>query len=342
VAATRGDPELVEVIPITPRRELQRTVVMRLGPGRRSLWSLPDLRGGDALRVVAEIEVTTDSPVRRGRVGRGYDFHPLVEASLVLAGGPGVTAAQGRGALPVGEVLRSEVTHGHHRTIVFDETVRVPDDGLPWAGRSWVNLVLSAHHPAAEPGQVLLVGENEPDGTVLGNKGRIAAVRLRGGRTPARPIAEAKPRTDGIPVQKGERTVVCSLRIPDPASGEQFAVRARMRTSAAHLGYPARVSSRLFLADGPEQREPGGRATRVAAFRGVITPSNGFNCLPERDGCTTTKVGVAALRRPPRRDLYVNLVAVSADPFGGARRSDAVEVIQGLIEAVRYAPELRG
>jgi hypothetical protein len=138
-------------------------------------------------------------------------------------------------------------------------------------------------------------------------------------------------------VRKGQRTVVSSCRLDDLGEGEQLAVTASLKTSAAKLGYPARISTRLFLADDPAQESPGGEAQTVAAFRGVITASNGFNCLPKLGHCTTQKVGVAYLRKAPSGPLYVNLVAVSADPFGGARRGDALEVLGGGgIEVVRY------
>jgi hypothetical protein len=342
VAATGSDAELVATVPITRDPGETKVVVMRLGRGDRPLSSLPDLAGGDLLRVMAEVEVTTDSPTWGGGVGRPYDFAPSVEASLVLAGDPEATEADGRRAMALADPRRVEITHRqHHRTIVFaDAGVRVAAGGTPWTGPSSVNLVLSAHHPHAEEGQVLLVGENEPDGTVLPNKGRVSVVRLRrGADIRAEPAREDDPSVREIPVRKGERTVVYSLRIPDPEAHEQFAVRARMLTSAERLGFPARVSSRLILAEDPQQSEPGGRLRGLAAFRGAISPLNGFNCIPGQGPCVTEKVGVAALRRGPDRDLFVNLVAVSADPFGGARRRDALEVAEGgFVEAVRYPP----
>jgi hypothetical protein len=333
----------VPTLPITREAGEAWTVVMCLGQNRRPISSLPDLAGGDLLRAMAEVEVTTDSAERLGigRVGKRYGYDPVVEARLLLAGDPDATEADGRRALSIGEPQRIRCTQlQHHRVVFFDQLTRVREDGLPWRGASSINLALSAHHPEAEPGQVLLVGENEPDGSVLGDKGRISAVRMRGGTNPSHPVVrEPASRVSGIPVQKGVRTVVYSLRIGDIGVHEPLAIKARMITSAAHLGYPARVSSRLFLADAPDQDEPGGRAAKVAALRGVITPRNGFNCLPERNPCETLKAGITYIRRAPGRDLFANLVTVSADPFGGARRGDALEVVDGgLIEAVRYPP----
>jgi hypothetical protein len=334
VASTGGDAELVEIIPITRRRAAGRRVAMRLGPSRRRFASLPDLAPGDRIEVLAEVEVTTDAPRRPGRVGKPYAYEPTVEAQLLLSGDPGATAADGRHALALPKAISETCTHRqHHRVLVFAGAgLQIPAGGLPWPGPSYLNLVLGAHHPDAVRDQVLLVGENEPDGTVLGDKGRISVVRLRPGSQPRpRPKRSGPSAVSEVAVQKG--------RLDDLSEGEQLVVTASLKTSAAQLGYPARISTRLFLADDPAQESPGGEAQTVAAFRGVITASNGFNCLPKNAHCTTQKAGVAYLREAPSGPLYVNLVAVSADPFGGAGRGDALEVLGGGgIEVVRYPP----
>ena len=276
----------------------------------------------------------------RGRVGKPYAYEPIVEAQLLVSGDPGATRADGHRALALPQAISETCTHRqHHRVLVFtDASLEIPHDGLPWPGASYVNLVLGAHHPDAVRDQVLLVGENEPDGTVLGDKGRISVVRLRPGSQPRpQPETSGRAAVSEIAVKKGERTVVNSHRLDDLGEGEQLVIRASLKTSAAQLGYPARISTRLFLADDPTQTSPGGEAETVAAFRGVITESNGFNCLPKQSHCTTRKVGVAYLREAPAGPLYVNLVAVSAAPFGGARPGDALEVLAGGgIEVVRY------
>ena len=346
VATTGGDAELLETIPITRRAGEERRVAMCLGRGGGPFTSMPELRPGDLLEVTAELEVTTDArPWQGGAVGEPYRYDPVVEARLLLAGDPEAAAEDGRRALALAEPKRQTCTHRrHHRVLVFaDAGLGVPDQGLPWGGPSYVNLALSAHHFDADGGQVLLVGENEPGGGVLGDKGRINVVRRRGlGRRPD-PEPPAPARVTEIPVRKHARSVVYSQPLDDLVEGEQLAVHATLHTSAAHLGYPARISTRLLLADDPGQADPGGEARAAAALRGVITELNGFNCLPEESPCTTRKVGIAALRAMPGRTLYVNLVAVSADPFGGARRGDALEVLGGGgIEVVRYPPSPSG
>jgi hypothetical protein len=350
VATTGSNSELVPTAPIAPEPGQRRVVAMRLGPhppgggGHTRILSLPDLMPGDRLDVTAEIEVTTDATKRRDAVGTPYEYDPVVYARLLLSADPEATQLGDR-ALPLCETSSERVTHReHHRVIVFERAgILIPDAGLPWAAPSHVSLVLSAHHPSARDGDLLLLGENDPDGTVVGDRGRIQAIRLRpADQAPPSTVSEATALTEAIPVRKGERTVVYSLGLDDLEEGEQLVVQATMTTSAAQLGYPTRVSSRLFLATDPTQEEPGGEAAAVAALRGKVTERNGFNCLPEHGQCTTRKVGIAALRKTTQGRLFVNLVAVCADPFGGAVHGDALGVTGGGIEVARYPADRRG
>jgi hypothetical protein len=347
VASTGSDSELVKTIPITSRPGQSPRVVMSLGKGHRSTTSLPDLAPGDRLDATAELEVTTDCEERQpGCVGSPYGYDPVVQARLLLAGDPRETES-GDKALALSATKSETCTHRrHHAVIVFaDAGRRVPDRGLPWSGPSWINFVLSAHHPDARAGDRLLVGENEPDGTVKGDRGRINAVRLRPASQHAiAPLRETRRRATAIPLGKKE-TVIYSQPLEHLAEDAQLAVRAKLLTDAARLLHPARVTTRLFLADDPSQTHPGRHASRVAAFRGTITEPNGFNCTPEHSPCTTRKVGIARITRSPGMRLFINLVAVGAVPpqFGRARRSDVLAVRDGgFVEVVRYPARLKG
>ncbi len=146
-----------------------------------------------------------------------------------------------------------------------------------------------------------------------------------------------------VPIEKGRRTVVYSLELKGLRGGEQLAVRARLATSAARLPEAARITTRLFLADEPDQREPGGEAKRVASFNGHVSRFNGFNCLPEDERSVTEKVGALRITRAPSKPLYLNLVAVSAAPFGRIPAGSGLPVLDdGWIKAVRYPPDLDG
>jgi hypothetical protein len=336
----------VKTVPIASELGAAKRVVMSLGRDRRAFSRLPDLRPGDRLRVSAELQVTTDcSRPDPGCVAQPYDFRPHVRARLLLARGPGVTEVEGDRALRLSELEEERVGHlEHHHVIVFtDAGIRIPDRGLPWGRRpSFVNLVLDAHHRDAGARHVLLVGENEPDGSVKGDKGRLNAVRLRG-----RPEARSE-RTDSrergeIPVDRDLRTVVYSLPLEGLAKGTQLDVTAKLIVSSSHLPYPARISTRLILADEPSQVDTGGRAAEISTFRGEIAENNGTNCLPRPGTCVARKAGVLRINGDANRRLFVNLVAVSADPFGGGRPEDAIRVEPGGgVEAVRYPPRVKG
>jgi hypothetical protein len=341
VACTTGkDSELRETIRIA-RRPGRGRVVMRLSGGRRagSFTRLPELRPGDRLRVTAEVEVTTDCKTANPAcVGNPYKYAPIVTATLLLTGDRGATAA-GSTALRLAE-KRVRCSHRrHHRVIVFTRAgLRIPEEDLPWSGPSFVNLVLGAHHPRARDSDRLLVGENEPDGSVGGDKGRINAIRLRpsGERPHARARTE-KRLTREIPVDKEKRTVVYSRRLNELRDGEELEVRAGLTVSAAHLSYPARISTRLILADGPGQDDEGGRAAEIAPFDGEISESNGFNCLSAR-ACTSRKVGVLRCLESAGQPVYVNLIAVAGDPFLKGRPGDKLRALdQGFLEVRRYS-----
>jgi hypothetical protein len=58
-------------------------------------------------------------------------------------------------------------------------------------------------------------------------------------------------------------------------------------------------------------------AAASITWNGHLSKFTGFNCLPDEGPQISRKYGVVTVRRAPGRSLYVNLVAVSAAPFGG-------------------------
>jgi hypothetical protein len=338
--------ELEETIPITSARGAKKKAVLSLGPSGRNPSRLPDLAPGDRLRVLAEAEVTTDCEQRSPAcVGNPYTYAPVVQARLLLAGSKRAAEEKGRAKL-IKELRARSLSHKqHHRVIVFrDAELFVREQDLPGRGGGpHVNLSLDAHHGQARRGHRLLIGENEPDGSVGQDKGRLCVVRLRGSVPRLDPARTTGRRARQLPIAKGMDTVVYSLPLAGLKDGEQLVVRARLITSTARLGYWARVSTRLVLADGPAQKEVGERARKISTFRGAITERNGFNCRPADERCTTWKVGVLRIRESAGKRLFVNLVADCGAPFGGQKRGDTMQVLdEGFIEVVRYPPELRG
>src|SRR5262245_52154183 len=151
---------------------------MSLGPS-----DLPALESGDMLEVLAEVQVTTTCVDRTERcIGRPYSFSPYASAKLVLAAGKGVTG--GRGAV---SLARPKSVHcgqrrphrNHHCVLTFQHarkrvlnptTLPCPADGC------FVNLVVSAYNPEAVPGNVMVIGADRPDGSILQDKGRLSVV----------------------------------------------------------------------------------------------------------------------------------------------------------------------
>jgi hypothetical protein len=319
---------------------------MWLGPGTEPDSSLPDLDPGDRLRVLAEIEVTTDCEhPGEGCHRRAYSYAPEVEAQLLLAADPKLTERAKGEAVAIGKAKVQPCTHRrHHQVLVLDETLDVRTRTIAWTGPSYVSLVLGASSPKAEAGQFLLVGQNEPDGTVKGDMGGIRVVRLRPGAQAAPPPAQTESlEVNRVPIEKGLRTVVYSLELRDLRKGEQLEVRSRLVTSAGGLPEKARISTRLVLADGRGDGDPGEHAKKVASFNGHVSKLNGFNCLPEEEHSITEKVGVVRIKRSARRPLYLNLVAVSASPEHGIPPGSALKVVDdGYVRALRYPAELAG
>ena len=341
VACTTGrNSELKETIAITRRPGRDRRVVMRLADGRHGhrFTRLPELRPGDRLRVTAEVEVTTDCETANPAcVGNPYEYSPIITATLLLTGDREATAG-GRTALSLATRRVRCSQRRHHRVIVFTRAgLLIPEAGLPWSGPSFLNLILDAHHPRARDGDLLLVGENEPDGSVGGDKGRLNAIRLRPSRErPRERVRTAKRLAREIPVDKNKRTVVYARRLNDLRDDEDLEVRAALTVSAAHLSYPARISTRLILADSPRQADDGGRAAEIAPFNGEISENNGTNCLRAR-ACTSRKVGVLRCHAAAGRPMYVNLIAVSGDPFDEGRPGDTLRVLdEGFVEVRTY------
>jgi hypothetical protein len=85
----------------------------------------------------------------------------------------------------------------------------------------------------------------------------------------------------------------------------------------------------MFIAEAPGQTEPGGGAAADITWKGHLSKFTGFNCIPGEGPQTSRKYGVATVRRAPGGSLYVNLVAVSAAPFGGNAPTDQLPVDTG-------------
>ena len=250
---------------------------------------------------------------------------------LVLARGRGDPAAgrgrrapsrrsRGRAVELAGAPWRQDVSHQrHHAVVTFgDAELRVPKGGLPWSGPSFVNLVVGAEPSRRETGR-----------RAAGRPEREDADRRPGhGRDPGR--CASAPATRPEPPAEREATCLCagvagredarrwcsSHELADLAAGRAPA-RPRAPGHRRRRASPRRPGSRprLFVADSPNQTEPGGAAAAALTWKGHLSKFTGFNCLPGRGPADVEQVrGRDRARRRPAGSLYVNLVAVSGAP----------------------------
>ena len=344
VGATENKPELLETLPIATAAGAAPRVLVSLGPQTKTDSPLPDLAPGDRLLALAELELTTDAddPAHPGLIGNAYSYSPDVEATLLLAADAEAVAPQPGRALELARApWRQAVSHQrHHAVVTFgDAELRVPKGGLPWSGPSFINLVVGASHPEANPGDVLLVGQNEktPDR-------RAGHGRDQGGALSPRRRSRAACRARGhLPVRRGadreggdRRALARALR---PRSGRAPARHAGA-WSPTPTGSPRRRGSRRGCSS-PTRRlrpSPAGPPRGALSWKGHLSKFTGFNCLPGEGPQASSKYGVATVRAAPGRSLYVNLVAVSGAPFGGLSPSEQlrVDTAQSSLDVTRF------
>ncbi|MGH2994484.1 MAG: hypothetical protein ACRDL1_13250 [Solirubrobacterales bacterium] len=351
VNTTGNQSELRKAVPISKSAGKKPKVVMSMGPE-----GLPSLASGDKLQASGEVEVTTDCLEKGVRcVGRPYTYNPIVQVRLVLANGPGVTG--GVGALDLGAQRLKCRQHlpdrEHHCVIVFTNTVLdIADRGqLPCAeGSCHLNMVVDAHNPKAKKkGRKLLIGEDEPDGTVVPDKGRLNAVRFAPGDQPTvPPLVTGTLLTTSVPIRKGDDVVVFSRELTGLERNDQLFALAGMTTSIEHIPYNVLNRSRLILAPDPTATAPGKDVKSLTEPKGEIAEANGFNCTQRNPVCPTNKVGVITMRKDAENDagdpipLYANLVFDTAKPGATAPAGDAVQVLGGGLSVTVFPADLKG
>jgi hypothetical protein len=321
-------------------------VVMSLGQGHDPDASLPDLQGGDLLEVSAELEVTTDlTPAEvaanggHGCAAKPYDYPPEVAASLILGTDDRSTTPAG-GTKEIATKTASVTHDQHHQVLVFDRaSITIPDG---WNGRSAVNLVLGASHAGAGAGQCLLIGQNEADGSISTDMGGISVCRIRGQIPQPDPMREIRLRVAGLKIHPGynDPQVIYSMPLSGLRADQQMTIHAKIIASAAGLGTRARFSTRVFLADSPNQLEPDdGYASKLAANKGRVAKRNGFNYVPGAPVVPTEKVGVLHVieNMPAGRTVYLNVVGDGGDPSKKSQVGDQLKLQPGgFLEIRRY------
>lgn len=312
--------ELRETVPITRRR----------GAGEASVLSLalPQVQPGDRIRFSGEVTVTTTCVEELPRcIGRRYRFDPKLRARIVLAkdrddaGRRTVVVSN-----PVGlECEQNRPNRNHHCPLVISEAIRIAGlAGLPCPpAKCRLNMLLSAHHPRARGGEVVVVGADQPDGSVEGGKARLNAAIVRAGadlREGSRKTTKRRVRRLPASFDAGQR-VVYSQRLRGLEKGEVLLTSAQVRTAIRRLPYF--VATKIVIAARPTGRLPTQLARRFASRNGTATETNGFNCTvgPSafRSPCTTKKEGLIVITRTPPRPLYVNVVSRTFPKLAQAR-----------------------
>jgi hypothetical protein len=344
VGSTGNDPERADRVRIVRAAEpgKPRTVALALGAATDSDLPMPDLEPGDRLRVFAELELTTDAPDPNhpGLIGHAYSYAPELEARLLLADDSERTEPEEGKAIGLGDQWRGRCSHErHHQLIRFaDVSFDVPARGLPWSGPSWIVLTVAASHPEADPKDVVLVGENEKEPVVDQDVSGIRVVRYRPGPGEDKERhRQEELRRHSVPVAK-EQVVVLSQKLEGLAIGDQLLVRGRLVTNAKSLGYPARISTGMFVASEPNDLEPKGHAQEVSTWKGHLSKENGCNCLPDEGATASEKFGVFRIEKDPgEHPVFVNLTATSSAPFNDPTvNNDHLPIEGGFLEVVRF------
>jgi len=345
--------ELVDRIAIGTSRGQKPVVVLSLGGGADPM---PDLRAGDRLEALAEVEVTVDlTPAELAlnaktggkATGKPYDFAPEVSAQLLLSSSPAATTVGGN-AVPIGNVVRKKVNHDlHHAVFIFNGAgdgafIDIPAKGLPWTGHTYVNLVLSASHSDAKTGQVLIVGQNNPDGKPTGKMASIALMRRRpGAQTDPAPTIKA-PATASLPLITSTPKVIYSVPLTGLKANEQIRVQA-VTDAKVTSGIRGRLNTEIFLADSPGQDEPVGKsdAASISSGKGKLTRGNGFNSLP---GVTTRyrKAGAIRITKDASKTVYLNVVCTPGNPEKSASPGSILLSSTSRLTVHRFSPDQFG
>lgn len=323
LTTTGKDSELVETLAITKRAGDAEEVVMSLGPE-----DLPRFRDGDSLRLSAEMQVSTTCVFEGPRcIGRRYELSPRVAMRAVVAAGPKLEdVSQPLTGTTEVRCKQRRPDRNHHCTLVIPSLdVPIPDrEALSCPdGECYVNLVAGAHNKRAKRGNVVVVGADRPDGSVVQDKGRLNVVHARQGTPLAQASSSDALVNPALPLNEGKhvkRRVVHSIEIPAPREGDVLSFDASFLATVIgpHNAY---ISSRVIVAETPTATQSEGLAKQISSFRGSATESNGFNCTlgPSgyRNPCTVVKAGATRITETPTDaqgapvPLYLNLVSAA-------------------------------
>jgi hypothetical protein len=349
---------------VTGRRaELRPTVPIasRAGGKTKSVLSvqLPRLRTGERVRFNGEVTITLTCVEQISRcIGDSYRFDPHLRARIVLADEAGQA---GKGTVPVSRwasltCQQTRPNRNHHCPLTVEGgsfTVKELRDLPCKPSGCRLNMAFDAYHHKARDNEFVVVGADQPDGSVEGGKARLsAAVSL--GR-----VEEEKRETKhrlhkSIPASfDGGKTVVYSQRLDNLQAGDVLLVRSKQRT--AIRGLPYFLSNQILLSTRPNASKPSRVARRSFSRSGLATETTGFNCTLGHSAfqspCVSIKAGMATVESVPKtgkgrpRPVYVNVVSRGFPKLAQARGYPPSRVLEGgslIVRRLRLAEEPKG
>ncbi len=345
VSTTGNQSERVRTIPIARKPGREKRVVMSMKP-----HEVPDFVPGDRMKVTAEVQFTVNC-LNNGFprcVGPAYHYNPVIRTNLVLARGKETTG--GRQAVEISptkrDVCRQRLPlREHHCVITFTKAGFRREQGHPppcALDSCRINLVADAHNPRAGGGDLLMVGGQQPDGSIPQDRGRVNAIRFHPGDQPKIAPVKSKAAVRRHVDPDYDKHVVYSKKLSGLRAGEQLEVTGRIRETISGLPYNTRTSAHLVLTARRHATRSNRTVKRVATLGGEIDELNGFNCTKNRSSCVLRKVGVLGIAADSTQPLFVNLVTIIGPKRTSARPGDRARIAGGQVKVVRYPPRLKG
>ncbi len=333
LATTGDDSELLNGIPISKRPATRERVAMSLGPEE-----LAPFADGDRIQVSGEVQVSTTCVRREPRCfGRPYEINPVVATRIVLAAGPGI-AAPSFALSPTQKKLckQRRPNRNHHCTLAIPnvETTISSLAELPCPSTGcYVNLIVGASSKKAKRGNKVVLGADQPDGSVLRDKGRLNVIQSAAPVAAPATSASSELVSGSVPLTEGKaekRRVVYSVPVEAPKKGELLSFDSTFVAGISSLRFNTFIGSRTIIADSPTATKSRGVARRAALLKGAASESNGFNCTLGRSGysnpCTVVKAGATRIIRDAVDEtgapatVYVNVVAAGKPLLAEAER----------------------
>jgi hypothetical protein len=320
---------------------------------------LPRLRTGERVRFNGEVTITLTCVEQISRcIGRSYRFDPHLRARVVIAD---ESAQAGKGTVPVSRWVsltceQTRPNRNHHCPLTVEGgsfTVKQLRDLPCKPSGCRLNMAFDAYNHKARDNEFVVVGADQPNGSVEGGKARLSAVVSQG------KVEQAKRRTKhrlhkSVPASfDGGKTVVYSQRLDSLKPGDVLIVHSKQRTAIQHLPYF--LSNQIVISTRPNASKPSAVIRRSFSRSGLATETTGFNCTLGHSAfqspCVANKAGMATVESLPKtrkghpRPVYVNLVSRGFPKLAQARGYPPSRVLDGgslTVKRLRLAEPPKG